>query len=107
MTIADWCQTIHELAHRQGFYVGKCSEEVACKHRSGGRPGALMLIVTELAEALEADRKGDDHNFYEEIADAVIRLFDLAAAEGILLEHEIALKMEQNRQRCRRHGKKY
>jgi NTP pyrophosphatase (non-canonical NTP hydrolase) len=66
-----------------------------------------MLVVTELAEAVEADRAHDDLNYREEIADAVIRLFDLCGADRIDLESEIAAKMEVNEARANRHGKRY
>ena len=50
----------------------------------------LMLVVSEISEAMEGDRKDlmDDHlpdrkMFEVELADAVIRIFDLAGREGI------------------------
>ena len=49
-----------------------------------------MLIVSEIAEAMEGDRKNlmDDHLPYRsmlevELADAVIRILDLAGREGL------------------------
>lgn len=45
--------------------------------------------------------------FEDEIADAVIRLFDLAKGLGIDLEWHIQQKMEFNKTRERMHGKKY
>lgn len=66
----------------------------------------LMLIVSELAEAMEGDRKDlpDDklpHRQMREVelADAVIRLFDLAGAYGMDLGGAIAEKMAFNAQR--------
>lgn len=53
-------------------------------------PTAMILVVSELIEALEGDRKNlmDDklpeHPMFEvELADAVIRLLDLAGALGV------------------------
>ena len=66
-----------------------------------------MLIVTELGEACEADRKGNRENFKEELADTIIRLLDLCCAEGIDIEKEIEKKMEFNKGRPYKHGKKY
>ena len=66
-----------------------------------------MLIVTELAEACEADREGDFNNFKEEIADCFIRLGDMCSALDIDIEDEIRKKMEYNRTREYKHGKKY
>ncbi len=63
----------------------------------------LMLIVSELAEAMEGDRKNlmDDHlpnrkMFDCEIADAFIRLFDLAGEYIPDLEEIINEKREYN-----------
>lgn len=67
----------------------------------------LMLIVSELAEALEADRHGDKENFKEEIADTFIRLVDLCGGLKIDLESEVIKKMRVNEKRPRLHGKKY
>jgi len=90
----------------------------------------LMLIVSELAEALEADRNGKhtDMNLYEreivngdytafqiqikdtfedEIADTFIRLFDLVGYLNLDIEKHIRLKMEYNQEREYRHGKAY
>jgi len=55
--------------------------------KSDRYPTAMILVVSELSEALEGDRKGlmDDHLpefkcFDVELADAMIRLLDLAGA---------------------------
>ncbi len=66
----------------------------------------LMLIVTEVAEAAEAVRSGDEKNFGEELADICIRVFDTAEALGVSLEQEIVDKMDKNRSRSYRHGGK-
>lgn len=66
----------------------------------------LMLIVSEVAEAMEGARKGipDDklpHRSMEEVelADALIRIFDYAGAYGLDLEGALAEKLIYNRQR--------
>lgn len=68
--------------------------------------GKLMLCVSELSEAAEAVRHGNERNFREEIADTVIRLCDIAHTTGMNLEREIARKMAKNEKRPIRHGKK-
>src|SRR5690348_17312225 len=67
--------------------------------------GKLMLVVSELAEASEAVRKGDNDNFKEEIADTFIRLMDITCSCSIDIETEILKKMATNRTRPFRHGK--
>ena len=66
----------------------------------------LMLTVSELSEAMEGDRKGlmDDKLPHRpmrevELADAVIRIFDLAGAYDLDIAGAIAEKMEFNQVR--------
>lgn len=77
---------------------------------------ALMLIVSELAEALEDQRAGHapDETWYEngkpcgipsELADAVIRIFDTAEDYKVNLEDIILEKMAYNKTRPYKHGK--
>ena len=70
-------------------------------------PTKLMLCVTELAEACEADRHNDKEHFNEEIADVFIRLFDLCGFLNIDIEKEINSKMIINMGRPKLHGKTY
>lgn len=83
----------------------------------------LMLTVGELHEAHEEVRAGHEpqeiyhHNskilrdkpegFPIELADAVIRIFDLAEALGIDLQAAIEQKMNYNETRPYKHGKKF
>lgn len=66
----------------------------------------LMLIVSEISEAMEGYRKGlmDDHlperpMIEAELADAVIRIGDLAGKLGLDLGGAIVDKLEYNRHR--------
>jgi NTP pyrophosphatase (non-canonical NTP hydrolase) len=89
-------------------------------------PTKLMLVVTELGEAMEAYRHLTDKtlnhcmatatisdekqiewlaNFKEELADTVIRLLDLTGSLGIDIDHAVAEKMVVNEARPRKHGK--
>lgn len=86
----------------------------------------LMLVVTELAEALEAHRKNNlamppmggeleketfekfyKDTFEDEIADAMIRLFDMCGGFNIDIEFHIREKVKYNLNRPRLHGKTY
>lgn len=88
----------------------------------------LMLVTSELGEAMEAHRKGKfsqwdkfhqgiahgnlfetyiKDTFEDEIADSVIRLLDLSAGLGIDLEKHINEKIKFNESRPKLHGKLY
>ncbi len=123
--INELAKDIHRNATDKGFWD---------KERNIGE--ILMLIVTEISEAMEADRRDryslvdseyadeflrtedDDEfvfdfknavkdTFQDELADACIRIFDLAFARGIDLEWHIKAKMRYNKSREHTHGKKY
>ena len=96
MNLNEYRDVCHETAVKKGFW--EASQNIGEK---------LMLIVTEVAEACEADRKDDKENFNEEIADVFIRLFDLCGHLDINIEKEINGKMIINKGRPRLHGKKY
>ncbi|MCM8900586.1 nucleotide pyrophosphohydrolase [Caldicoprobacter algeriensis] len=120
MTIRELCQEAHKIARQHGFWEdwdSICWEDGLPKrddstlnieelfnHAIATR---LMLIVSELGEALEALRHDDKENFAEELADVAIRLADLCGGLDIDLEIEIEKKMEKNRQREYKHGKAF
>lgn len=74
----------------------------------------LMLMVGELAEAMEALRAGnppDKHlSHYSsrtvELADVVIRIMDYAGYHNLPLAEAIEAKAEYNKTRSHRHGGK-
>jgi NTP pyrophosphatase (non-canonical NTP hydrolase) len=73
----------------------------------------IALIHSELSEALEALRKGNppDDKIPEytgveaEMADVLIRLFDISWARGWRVIDAMLAKMEMNKTREYRHGK--
>jgi hypothetical protein len=67
----------------------------------------LLLVVSELVEAMEALRHNDWLNYKEELADVMIRMGDLAGGEDIRLHNEIATKMQRNKEREYLHGKEF
>ena len=68
-------------------------------------PTCIALIHSELSEALEADRKQYGvEKVAEELADVVIRTFDLAEAMYIDIARAILAKNAKNKGRTWRHG---
>ena len=124
MTLNELAKEIHENAVAHGFW-------------DEDRPlsEVLMLLVSELAEALEEARAGDKMNgrrscmhYYSgegyvssaptncckkpegivvEVADALIRILDWCGHEGIDIEGIVREKHEYNKTRPYKHGKKF
>lgn len=105
--------TIEELieeAHTNAIAHGWWDEE-----REAGT--TLMLVVSELAEALEELRNGKampairfgpdgkPEGFTVELADAVIRLADLCGRYQLPLLSALRVKLAYNRTRPYKHGK--
>lgn len=63
----------------------------------------LALIGTEVSEAIQAVRKGEELG--PELADVIIRTLDLAAAEGIDIGATVVDKMIYNEGRPYKHGR--
>lgn len=94
--INDLVNLCHGLAKDAGWHE-KPRETGTC----------LMLIVSEIAEAMEGHRKGlnDDHLPHRkmievELADAMIRICDLAGREGLDLGGALVEKLKYNQQRA-------
>lgn len=76
-------------------------------HKTRNKAELLMLVVSELGEAMEALRKGaqDDHlphrdGLTVELGDAVIRIFDMAGGLNLDLAGAIAEKLAYNARRA-------
>lgn len=95
-------QEINEINREKGWQV--CTTEDW--QDTYKIPGVLALIHSEVSEALEAFRKGDQENFAEELADVLIRVLDCASGLGLDLDAEVAQKIEANRRREFKHGGK-
>lgn len=133
--INDVCRRVHEANAKWWVNIHQC---VKCGNPNSDRcvnsgehvhpkiernvGELLMLSVSELAEAMEGHRKGlqDDklpHRtmFEVEIADCIIRLFDIAGGLGLDLGAAFEEKMAYNSERedhkiearLRPDGKKY
>lgn len=99
----NFCRDVHQVCVDAGWWTDLVTGNR--KERNIGE--LLMLCVSELAEALEGERKGlmDDKlphypAFDVELADCVIRIADLAGSRGIKLGTIIAEKMEYNANRA-------
>jgi len=107
-SLNDLVQKAHENAVAKGFWNNP--PELGT---------AIALIHGELSEALEEARTGHepDEMYYgkngkpegvpSELADAVIRIFDVCGYYGINLEAAITQKMAFNTTRPKLHGKKF
>lgn len=119
MSLQELQNEIHDNAVKKGFW-----EE---PYNLGEK---MMLIVTEVSEMCEAHRKNrrctlihgleyatENFKLYfetsikdtleDEMADAIIRLLDMAKKLDIPIEEHIRAKMRYNRLRPYKHGKLY
>lgn len=103
-TISDFQKMIGEWRREKQFETGWKNI-----------PEKLMLIVSEISEAMEDYRNGKILLEYEndkpiglasELADTIIRILDLSDALGIDLQETIRIKMKYNETRPIKHGRK-
>lgn len=95
----------HGAASRSGWWNNlKTGEDL---RQANNVPEKLMLIVSEVAEAMEGHRKNlqDDHlpefkMIEVELADALIRICDLAGAKGYRVADALGAKLAYNAQRA-------
>lgn len=95
MHIKEMAEEVNRNAVAKGFWD---------KHRNF--PELLCLVHSEVSEALEGYREDDLANVAEELADIVIRVFDIAEAYGFDIEFEIIRKHSINEKRPHMHGGK-
>jgi len=95
----NWMQaSLHRTAVEKGFHQDWDNPLKV--------PTMLALVASEVSEALEAHRKGDDDHLSEELADIVIRVMDLAEALDLDLASVIVDKAKKNKDRPYKHGNK-
>jgi len=107
---------IHRVNVANGWWEDR--KAIADAHPRGKHQvilAALALVVSEVAEAMEAVRKHDPttwadtktkDTFARELAGATIRIMDLAAWTGVDLGEAISAELEANKARWHRHGGK-
>lgn len=102
---------VHNQNLKAGWWTdlksGECLATNAGEPAKRNVPEMLMLTVSELSEAMEAYRKNlnDDHlphrkGLEVELADAAIRIFDMAGGLGLDLEGAIVEKLLFNQSRA-------
>lgn len=108
MTVNELATKCHEDAKSLGWYDdGKTKSDLE----------SLMMVVSELSEAVEELRMPEPKVMYEgdngkpegygvEFADAIIRLLDLCAYKNIDIEGIMLTKLKFNLTRGYRHGNK-
>lgn len=105
---------MYRNSQRKGFHDSDLAYMLHNDTRGMLDAQRLMLIVSELSEALEALRHGnpaDSHipdytGMEAELADAVIRIMDLAEANQLRLAEAIVAKAAYNSGRPHKHGGK-
>ena len=95
MNIQEMAIEIHNNAVQKGWWETKRPI-----------PELLCLVHSEVSEALEAYRNRDKDNLREELADIVIRVFDMAIGHDIDIQEAILEKHKRNLGRPYRHGNK-
>ena len=123
MNIKKLMKDNHKLALKKGFWDDEYV--VADCHIYNHEPifvdqtaQKLAMVHAEVSEALEEARKTDDYQkiyyhgkkpegFGIELADAMLRIMDLAERRKVDLEKCIRLKVKFNKTRPSKHGKRY
>ncbi|RKY33313.1 MAG: hypothetical protein DRP74_00330 [Candidatus Omnitrophota bacterium] len=95
--IKNYIKECHAIAKEKGWWQ---------EERNEGE--LIALMHSELSEALEAMRNHAKKSaIAEELADCCIRIFDYCGARNIDLEGSLLKKIEFNKTRPYRHGKKF
>lgn len=105
--ISGLCRSCHGESVQRGWYdvlnsSEGCIDSQVFKDFFVGTQ--IALIHSEVSELLDAYRKGMDSDLGVELADVVLRCFDLAGALDLDLADALLYKVDLNRTRGVRHG---
>ena len=105
--ISGLCTSCHAESVQRGWYdvlsnSEGCVDSQVFKDFFIGTQ--IALIHSEVSEFLDAYRKGRDSDLGVELADVVLRCFDLAGALDLDLADALLHKVDLNRTRGIRHG---
>lgn len=106
---ADWLEDLVRNLNLNGD-AGARLVQVADRHREMATTKNLMLMVSELSEALEAQRDGEsdpEHTVAVELADTMIRILHLAGTLRLPIGDLLIKKMDKNAKRPRKHGRRF
>jgi len=101
---ADYLEYVVKHLNLNGL-VAENLLRISESHRRLTNVSKLMLMVSELSEALEGMRDGG--NYGEELGDVVIRVLENAEKNGIPIGDVILKKMRVNEDREFKHGRKF
>ena len=104
ISLRDFVKECRLNANNHGWYVRW--EKLGDDKEVFDVPTALMLIVTELSEAMEEYRDNNKEEFSVEMADVFIRLCHLCGDLDIDIERVMKTKMLINEARPYHHGRK-
>jgi NTP pyrophosphatase (non-canonical NTP hydrolase) len=103
LNLKEFQKSVHELAKDKGWWYHKGYTNITNEK--------LLLIHSEISEAVEVIRQHHvefvKEEFGVELADAIIRILDLAEFHEIDLEKILLEKHEFNKKRQYRHGKRF
>jgi len=102
----ELAEQVHAIATEKGFWFEEVDDIFIAKQ--------LMMIVSEVVEAMEAIRKdkGEEEIAFE-FADIIIRVLDLYAGlvenkyTSISLDWAVINKMQKNAERPEKHGVRF